>query len=145
MNGRAVTAIIGIITLILGGYGISYPDRVLQWVGFDLLTSNRQAGLAEARAVYGGFFIVLGLFTLWAATAPRRHRGQLRLLGCLWLGLFGGRMVGIAIDGNAGLLNNIAAAFEAIIGSLLLAAPYLTDPDDEEVVAEPATAVPPDA
>lgn len=141
MNGRVVTAIIGVITLILGGYGISYPQRVLQWVGLDTLTSNPQAGLAEARAVYGGFFIVLGIFTLWAAIDPRRHRGQLTLLGCLWLGLFAGRMAGIVIDGNSGILNNLAAAFEAIIGGLLLAAPYLTEPGDE-VDTEPVAGVP---
>lgn len=141
MNGRAVTAIIGVITLFLGGYGISQPREVLQWVGLDLLTTNPQAGLAEARAVYGGLFLVLGIFTLWAATSPRRHHAVLVLIGCLWLGLFAGRMTSVTIEGNAGLLNTIAAVFEAIIGALLLAAPYLVDREDE-AVPEPADASP---
>ena len=138
MNGRAIAAVIGVITLILGGMGIAYPREVLQWVGFDLLSTNPQAGLAEARAVYGGFFLMMGVFTVWAATSPRAHRGELTLLGCLWLGLFVGRMVGVSIDGNPGLLNTVAAALEAIIGGLLIAAPYLTD--DEETVPEPTAA-----
>jgi hypothetical protein len=138
MNGRAIAAVIGVITLILGGMGIAYPREVLQWVGFDLLSTNPQAGLAEARAVYGGLFLAMGVFTVWAATSPRAHRGELTLLGCLWLGLFVGRMVGVSIDGNPGLLNTVAAVLEAIIGSLLIAAPYLTD--DEETVPEPTAA-----
>jgi hypothetical protein len=137
MNGRAVAAIIGVITLILGGLGIAYPRQVLQWVGFDLLATNPQAGLAEARAVYGGFFLVLGFFTLWGATSPRTHRRELTLLGCLWLGLFAGRMVGVSIDGSPGLLNTVAAGLEVIVGGLLIAAPYLTD-DDETVADQPA-------
>ena len=137
MNGRAIAAIIGVITLILGGVGIAYPREVLQWVGFDLITANPQAGLAEARAVYGGLFLVLGIFTLWAATSPRAHRGELTLLGSLWLGLFAGRMVGVSIDGNPGLLNTVAAVLEATTGGLLIAAPYLTD-DDATVLDQAA-------
>ncbi len=134
MNGRAIAAVIGVITLILGGLGIAYPREVLQWVGFDLLATNPQAGLAEARAVYGGLFLVVGFFTVWAATSPRAHRGELTLLGCLWLGLFVGRMVGVSIDGSPGLLNTVAAVLEAIMGGLLIAAPYLTD--QQEIVLD---------
>ena len=141
MNGRVVTAIIGVLTLLLGGYGISYPRQVLQWVGLDLLSTNPQAGLVEARAVYGGLFLVMGGFTLWATIAPRAHRSELVLLACIWLGLFTARMVGVSIDGNPGLLNTLAAIFELIMGGLLLAAPYLSDGADV-TTPEPATAPP---
>jgi hypothetical protein len=125
MNGRVVTAIIGIITLLFGIVGLVYPDRVLFWVGLDLLSTNRQAGLVEARAIYGGLFLVLGVFTLWASMSPRAHRGELLLIAFLWLGAFAGRMVGVSIEGSPGLLNTLVAIFELIVGGLLLAAPYL--------------------
>src|SRR5262249_56618405 len=86
MNGRAVIAVVGVLTVFLGVYGLVRPDGVLAWVGLDLLNTNRRAGLVEARAVYGGLFLVLGVFTLWAAISPRRHRGELLLIACLWLG-----------------------------------------------------------
>ena len=46
-----------------------------------------------------------------------------------WLGLFAGRMVGVSIDGNPGLLNTVTAGLEAVIGALLIVSPYLTDDD----------------
>jgi hypothetical protein len=125
MNGRVVTAVVGILTVFFGVYGLVRPDAVLAWVGLDLLNTNRRAGLVEARAVYGGLFLVLGVFTLWTATSPRGHRSELLLIACLWLGLFGGRMVGVSIEGNPGLLNTLGAVFELVMGCLLLAAPFL--------------------
>jgi hypothetical protein len=125
MNGRGVTAFIGLITVALGVIGLTYPLHVMDWVGFSPLMTKPNAGTVEARAVYGGLFLVLGLFTLWAATSPRAHRGELLLIACLWLGMFGGRMVGVSIEGSPGLLNTVGAVFELVIGCLLLAAPFL--------------------
>ena len=125
MNGRVVTAAIGVLTVALGLAGLIYPLHVMDWVGFSPLMTKPNAGTVEARAVYGGLFLVLGVFTLWAATSPRRHRSELLLIGCLWLGLFGGRMVGVSIDGSPGLLNTLGALFELVVGCLLLAAPFL--------------------
>jgi hypothetical protein len=125
MNGRVVIAVVGVLTVFLGVYGLVRPDGVLAWVGLDLLNTNRRAGLVEARAVYGGLFLVLGVFTLWAAISPRRHRGELLLIACLWLGMFGGRMVGVSIEGSPGLLNTLGALFELVVGCLLLAAPFV--------------------
>ena len=131
MNGRAVTAFIGILTVGLGIIGLTYPLHVMDWVGFSPLMTKPNAGTVEARAMYGGLFLVLGIFTLWAATSPRAHRAELLLIACLWLGLFGGRMVGVSIDGSPGLLNTLGAVFEVVVGCLLLAAPYLGDGEDE--------------
>ena len=125
MNGRVVTAAIGVLTVALGLAGLIYPLHVMDWVGFSPLMTKPNAGTVEARAVYGGLFLVLGVFTLWAATSPRRHRSELLLIACLWLGLFGGRMVGVSIDGSPGLLNTLGALFELVVGCLLLAAPFL--------------------
>jgi len=125
MNGRVVTAAIGVLTVALGLAGLIYPLHVMDWVGFSPLMTKPNAGTVEARAVYGGLFLVLGVFTLWAATSPRRHRGELLLIACLWLGMFGGRMVGVSIEGSPGLLNTLGALFELVVGCLLLAAPFL--------------------
>ena len=125
MNGRVVTAAIGVLTVAFGVAGLIYPLHVMDWVGFSPLMTKPNAGTVEARAVYGGLFLVLGVFTLWAATSPRRHRSELLLIACLWLGLFGGRMVGVSIDGSPGLLNTLGALFELVVGCLLLAAPFL--------------------
>jgi hypothetical protein len=125
MNGRVVTAAIGVLTVAFGLAGLIYPLHVMDWVGFAPLMTKPNAGTVEARAVYGGLFLVLGVFTLWAATSPRAHRGELLLIACLWLGLFGGRMVGVSIEGSPGLLNTLGAVFELVVGCLLLIAPYL--------------------
>ena len=138
MNGRAVTAVIGILTVGLGIIGLTYPLHVMDWVGFSPLMTKPNAGTVEARAMYGGLFLVLGIFTLWAATSPRAHRAELLLIACLWLGLFGGRMVGVSIEGSPGLLNTLGAVFEFIVGCLLLAAPYLGGREDE-AAAVPTT------
>lgn len=138
MNARVVTAIIGVLTVLLGFYGLAYPDRVLDWVGLELLNTNPQAGRVEARAMYGGLFTALGLYTLWVSVSPRSHRGELLLIALLWLGLFAGRMLGVSIDGSPGLLNTLAAIFELIVAGLLLAAPYLGS--EEPVAATTPTA-----
>jgi Domain of unknown function (DUF4345) len=137
MNGRVVTAAIGVLTVAFGLAGLTYPLHVMDWVGFSPLMTKPNAGTVEARAVYGGLFLVLGVFTLWAATSPRAHRGELLLIACLWLGLFGGRMVGVSIDGSPGLLNTLGALFELVVGCLLLAAPFLNG--REEASPEPVT------
>lgn len=131
MSGRGMTAFIGVVTVAMGILGLSYPLPVMEWVGFSPLQTKPSAGPVEARAVYGGMFLVLGIFTLWAATDPRAHRRELLLIGCLWLGLFGGRMVGVSIEGNPGLQNTLGAVFELLVGCLLLAAPYLSGAAEE--------------
>jgi hypothetical protein len=138
MNGRVVTAFLGVLTVGMGLIGLTYPLHVMDWVGFAPLMTKPNAGTVEARAIYGGLFLVLGIFTLWAATSPRAHRAELLLIACLWLGLFGGRMVGVSIEGSPGLLNTLGAVFELVVGSLLLVAPYLGGGEETEPVAPPA-------
>src|SRR4029450_13823676 len=95
MNGRALAAFIGLLTVGLGLIGLAYPLHVRAWVGFSPPMPKPTAGTVEARALYGGLFLVLGIFTLWAATSPRAHRSELFLIACLWLGGFAGRVVGV--------------------------------------------------
>ena len=125
MNARVVVATIGLLTLVFGIAGLTMPTTVMEWVGFAEYAPTTHQGAIEARAVYGGAFVVLGAFTLWFATAPRAHRGELVLIAFLWLGLFGGRMVGISIEGSTGIFNWLGALLELTVGCLLLAAAYL--------------------
>ena len=79
MSGRGMTAFIGLVTVAMGVIGLSYPLHVMEWVGFAPLMTKPNAGTVEARAVYGGLFVVLGIFTLWAAIDPPAHRRDLLL------------------------------------------------------------------
>jgi hypothetical protein len=137
MNARVVVATIGVLTLLFGVVGLAMPATVMEWVGFAEYAPTTHQGAIEVRAMYGGAFVVLGAFTLWFATAPRAHRGELVLIAFLWLGFFGGRMVGVSIDGSPGIFNWLGSLYELTVGSLLLAAAYL------DSGAEPATAAPP--
>jgi len=139
MNARVVVATIGLLTLVFGIAGLTMPTTVMEWVGFAEYAPTTHQGAIETRAVYGGAVIVLGAFTLWFATAPRAHRGELVLIAFFWLGLFGGRMVGVSIDGSPGLFNWLGAILELTVGSLLLAAAYL---DADEHVPAVAAAPP---
>ncbi|MCW5889604.1 MAG: DUF4345 domain-containing protein [bacterium] len=123
MNARLVTAVVGTLTILFGLAGLFYPAIVMSFANLSPVTeSMRAAALGEVRAIYGGTFTVLGAFTLRCATNPSLHRGMLLMISILWLGIFGGRMVGVVIDGNPGLLPWAGAALEILAGGLLLMA-----------------------
>ena len=88
-------------------------------------------------------FLVIGAFTLWAAMAPREHRSVLNLIGCMFLGVFAGRMIGISIDGNPGLFGWLGGVLELVGGCLVLAAPHMDDRVDlpAETQPQPQTAL----
>jgi hypothetical protein len=112
---------LGAITVAMGVAGLVSPDRAMALVGFAPSTeANRVTALCEARAVYGGLFTVLGAFTLWGAIDPPGKRAALLMAGLLWLGLFGGRLLGISIDGSPGILGWVAVVWEAAFGMALV-------------------------
>jgi hypothetical protein len=121
MNPRVVAGGLGAITVLMGLAGLFSPDRAMAFVGFAPSTeANRVIALCEARAVYGGLFTVLGAFTLWGAIDPPGKRAALLMAGLLWLGLCGGRTLGISIDGNPGLLGWVAVLWEGAFGTALV-------------------------
>jgi hypothetical protein len=124
MNPRIVTAAIGVLTTILGIGGLISPQLVMERVvGFAVdpsFTENFVRG--EVRAVYGGMFTVLGVATLLSAFDLGAHRGRVLWIGLLWLGLCGGRLVSVAVDGPAGMWGWMSVAFELVVGGLLVAA-----------------------
>jgi hypothetical protein len=123
MNPTAITAVIGIATLGLGIVGLFQPGVILGFIGLAFLSPSTQSlALGEIRAVYGGMPMVLGAATLQAAFNPGNHRGRIALFGFLWLGFAGGRLLGVSIDGNPGLIGWVFTAVELGFGGALLVA-----------------------
>jgi Domain of unknown function (DUF4345) len=123
MNARIVVAVVGAVTLVLGIAGLVYPDRVMQVVGFYYQNPPNVAGtLGEVRAVYGGMLIVAAVFTLLAVPDPRAHQGRLLLLGFLWIGTGSGRLLGVFVDGNPGIIGWLSVVAELGGGAALIVA-----------------------
>ena len=123
MNPTMVVAVIGVLTVGMGLFGLASPDFVMhRVVGFAVDPAFSEFFVrGEARAVYGGLFTVIGLHTVWGALDLEAHRGSVVLIGTLWLGLCIGRLISIAIDGSPGALGWFSVAFEAVLGGALIA------------------------
>lgn len=120
MNTRAIVGVIGAITVVLGLGGLIYPESVMRLVGYDYQGPPNVPGtLGEVRAVYGGMLIVAGVFTLLCAPDPRANRERLVLLGLLWLGTGAGRVLGIFLDGNPGVVGWLSVIAELAGGGAL--------------------------
>lgn len=128
MNARIVTAVIGILTILLGVTALVAPQFVMdRLVGFAVhpsFSANFVRG--EVRAAYGGFLTVLGFLTALAAADPGANRARIFRIGLLWLGVCGGRLVGVVVDGNPGLWGWLSALVELAAGGLLIAAAQLS-------------------
>jgi hypothetical protein len=121
MTPRIVAGALGVITTVMGIAGLFSPERVLAFVGFAPLTPTEPAAAyAEATAVYGGLFTVLGAFTLWGAIDPPGKRSALLMAGLLWLGLCAGRSLSISIHGAGGIMTWVAVVWEAAFGMALV-------------------------
>jgi hypothetical protein len=123
MNPRSITGIIGALTAALGVLALISPTIVMQRVvGFAVEPSFSENFVrGEVRAVYGGLFGVLGVLTLLSAMDLAMHRSRVLLIGLLWLGACGGRLVGVTVDGSPGLLGWLSVAVELVVGGTLVA------------------------
>ena len=125
MNPKGVTIAVGLLTVALGCIGLLDPAMVMSFVGLAPLgASYGVAALGETRAVYGGLFIVLGIYTLLSGLNPALHRGRLVFIGLLWLGMSAARLFGVALDGSPGLKGWSSMAVEVLIGATLLFAAW---------------------
>jgi hypothetical protein len=123
MSARGLTLTTGTVILLMGLAGLFYPDRVMGLLGFTVLNTTQSAAvLGEVRATYGGLFTVMGAAVVLAALNPAGNRGRLLAIGLLWLGACGGRLLGVAVDGNPGVFGWLAVVFEGAMGSALLLA-----------------------
>jgi hypothetical protein len=67
---------------------------------------------------------------------------RITLIGLLWLGVCGGRLLGVSLDGNPGPMGLVAAALELIMGGALLLA-ALTAPSTTPTAAPYTPPIPP--
>lgn len=90
---------------------LSFFILVFEFTG---LNSSTKEGYSEFRATFGGLFIALGLFPLWAGNP----QGYL-LVGIGWIATGIGRAVSIIADRCFTGKNILAVLFESGIGVLL--------------------------
>ena len=102
--------------LMFGGYGIYClldPTLVTELTGM-VLSSN--TAIIEARAMYGGLQLTMGLYLLYCAMQTLRVSQGLLVTIFIFAGLAGARSFGLAIDGGESNYNVAAAIYESICG-----------------------------
>jgi hypothetical protein len=125
MNPRGVTIAVGMLTLVLGGIGLVDPGMVMGFVGLSPAAASYGAAvLGETRALYGGLFIVLGIYTFLSGLHPALHRDRLVFIGLLWLGMSAARLFSVSVDGSPGLKGWGSMVVELLIGATLLFAAW---------------------
>lgn len=142
MGARGISLVAGTVITLMGLAGLFYPRAVMDMLGLAVPTAAPSAFVVgEVRATYGGLFTVMGASVLLAAMNPLAHRGRLLAIALLWLGVCGGRLLGVVVDGNPGIFGWLAVLFEAAMGSaLLLAAQRAGSVAVDDVVPAPMTA-----
>ncbi len=143
MNHRVTTTVIGVLTTVMGVLALTYPELVMRHVlGFTVdpaYTANFVRG--EVRAAYGGIFTVMGVYTVLAAMDPATNRGRILMIGLMWVGACVGRLYGVVVDGTPGAWGWVSAAFEAVMGGMLIAVSQMTP--EAPVVARSTYTPPP--
>lgn len=122
MNPKIASAAVGGFSLLIGLTALFFTDFMMSHVlGFAIDPSWAAATVhGEVRAAYGGLLIVVGIFTLLAATDPPAHRDRLVLLGALWLGAPAARLYSAFAEGNPGLMGWLSVLFELAMGVVLI-------------------------
>src|SRR5262245_60100607 len=72
---RLVIALVGASLVGMAFSGLFQPDFIVRLIGFSPESTPGPYQLAEVRAVYGGLFAVVGIFTMLSAVDPAAHRG----------------------------------------------------------------------
>lgn len=72
-------------------------------------------GVSEIRATYGGFFLALGAYALYAQSTA-----VFAVVGVAWVGASVGRLISVAVDRSYAPKNFGGVIFEFAIGVLLL-------------------------
>jgi len=144
MSSRTIVALVGALLVGMALGGLFNPGLVLWWLGLSIANSTAPAfPLGEVRAVYGGLFAVIGIFTMISAIDPAANRGRLVALGCCWLGLGGGRLLGAMVDGDPGLWGWAFIVLELGAGALVVTLALFAGERGTRDVPEAAAAAPP--
>jgi len=128
MNPRVTTIVVGVLTIIMGMFALTRPELVMQHLlGFAVDPGfSAYFVRGEVRAAYGGIFTVMGIYTVLAAMDPATNRGRILMIGLMWLGACLGRLYGVVVDGTPGVWGWASAAFEAVVGGMLIAVSQMT-------------------
>jgi hypothetical protein len=100
------------ITLILGCFGLLFPERVSEVLG---IRGEGPLGKSELRATYGGFFLCLGAGCLATQSEP-----AFMVAGSAWCGAAIARLISLVVDNSRSWQNLLGLALEATIGAMLL-------------------------
>ncbi len=82
--------------------------------GFTGLTANGVRGVSEIRAIFGGFFIALGVVPLFLGPVAYQ------MLGIGYLGIAAARAISILFDKSRAQSNLISLAIEIVLGIILV-------------------------
>ena len=113
--GRIVLVGMGLLWIALGVVGLIAPVMILASVGLDISTADAHA---EARAMYGGAQIGLGLFFVYCSRAAASQRTGLIALALVAAGFGLARSFGIAVDGARGGITFFALTTEVFAVAL---------------------------
>ncbi len=93
---RCLLGLIGVLFCLLATRSLLWPMEFAAQTGMLLPTAG---ALAEVRAAYTGFFVVLAGLLLRGALKPEATREGVGLLGLLLSIFTAARMVGLVVDG----------------------------------------------
>jgi hypothetical protein len=127
---------LGLTGLMFVGYGLLclfVPATVAEATGLE---AAGDVWNAEARAMYGGLQIAVGLIAGLGAMRDAYRRTALVTLAFLFVGLATGRLLGIALEGEPGAYNVFAFVYESVSAAITLA--LLAHQSRGEAAASPA-------
>ena len=102
--------------IVFGSYGVLClfdPATVTEFTDMQLPTIT---ATIEARAMYGGLQLTMGLFLLYCARQAMLVSQGLMVAIFIFAGLAGARAFGLAIDGGDSNYNIAATAYESVCG-----------------------------
>jgi len=99
-----------VITAALGLMGLLRPSAA---AAFTSMEPKGRLGVSEIRATYGGLFLAMGAYALWAQSPI-----AFAVLAAAWGGAALGRLVSVVADASRAPQNFGGIAFEAGIALL---------------------------
>lgn len=113
MNILQILQYIGcILTALVGAYAMFAPKNI---VGFTGLAPQGGRGITEIRAIFGIFFIVLGLFPIIVGSAV-----AFQMLGYAYFFVGIVRIISIFVDRSSNQSNWFSVVFEIVFGIILI-------------------------
>lgn len=108
-----------VVALLFAGMGLvalAHPAFVLSL--FDVSVTSTD-GRNETRAVYGGYGLAMAVALWLALRDPRLRQGVLVCLALALLGMAGGRVASIALDGAVSSMTALFAGIELAFAGVL--------------------------